>query len=143
LEDALATFEDLRDPFGSAFTERMLGHADRIEGKEEAAEKWYRASLLACRQHDLTVLTASVLYAFADLALARRQHERAIRLAGASGALRQRLGEVWSFETYLVGDVAKAARPFLDEATADSLLEEGRAMGVEDAVAYALQQPPP
>jgi predicted ATPase/class 3 adenylate cyclase len=142
LEGALATFEDLRDPYWSAFTERMMGHADRIEGNKEAAEKWYRASLLTSRQHDLPVMTASALYAFADLALARSQHERAIRLAGASRALRERLGEAWSFETYVVGDVPKAARAFLDEATADSLYEEGQAMGIEDAAAYALQHPP-
>jgi predicted ATPase len=142
LESALATFQELRDPYWTAFTERMMGHADRIEGNGEAAEKWYRASLLTSRQHDLPVMTASALYAFADLALARNQHDRAIRLAGASRALRERLEEAWSFETYVVGDVPNAARAFLDEATADRLYEEGRAMGVDDAVAYALQHPP-
>jgi predicted ATPase len=142
LEDALATFEDLHDRYWSAFTERIVGHVDRVEGHEGAAEQQYRASLLASRQYDLPVVTASVLYAFADLALARRQHERAMRLAGASQALREQLGEVWSFEVHLVGDVPSATRSFLAEAEADSLYEEGRAMGVEDAVAYALQQPP-
>jgi predicted ATPase/class 3 adenylate cyclase len=142
LEDALATFEDLHDRYWSAFTERIVGHVDKVEGNEEAAEQRYRASLLASRQHDLPVVTASALYAFADLALARGQPERAIRLAGASRALREQLGEVWSFEVYLVGDVPSATRSFLPEGAADSLYEEGRAMGVQDAVAYALQQPP-
>jgi hypothetical protein len=119
-----------------------MGHIDRIEGNEEAAEKRYRASLLASTQYDHPFVTASVLYAFADLALARGQPERAIRLAGATRALREQLGEVWSFDMYLVGDIPSAARSFLAEATADSLYEEGRAMGVEDAVDYALHQAP-
>jgi hypothetical protein len=84
LEDALTTFEDLHDPYWSAFTERMMRHVDRIEGNYEAAEKWFRAGLLTSRQHDLPVMTASFLYAYADLALARRRHERAISLAAAS-----------------------------------------------------------
>jgi tetratricopeptide (TPR) repeat protein len=140
-EDALATFEDLLDPYWSAFTERMLGQVDRIEGNLEAAEARYRASLSASRQNDRLVVTASVLYAFADLALARGQHERAIRLIGASDALRARLGELRSFDAEFLGDVREAARSFIDKATEERSYQEGRAMEVDDAAAYALQQP--
>ena len=40
----------------------------------------------------------------------------------------------------MVGDVAGAARPFLDAAEADRVFTEGQAMNLEDAVAYALHQ---
>ncbi|HET6771344.1 MAG TPA: adenylate/guanylate cyclase domain-containing protein [Actinomycetota bacterium] len=139
-EDALATFNDLRDPYWTAFVGRLIGHVDRMEGKNEDAESRFRASLSSSRQHDLLYVIASGLYAFADLALTRGQHERAIRLAGASDALRERLGEVRSFEKELVGDVREAASSFMDEATAESLYKEGRRMEADDAVAYALQQ---
>jgi predicted ATPase/class 3 adenylate cyclase len=138
-EDALATFQDLRDPYWSAFTERMLGQVDRIEGSFEAAEARYRASLSASRQNDRPVVTASVLYAYADLALARGQHERAMRLVGASDALRARHGELRSFDAEFLGDVRAAAHSFLDEAAEERLYQEGWAMELKDAVAYALQ----
>lgn len=38
LEGALATFDDLHDPFWTAFSERMVGHVDRMEENDEAAE---------------------------------------------------------------------------------------------------------
>jgi predicted ATPase/class 3 adenylate cyclase len=139
--EALATFEDLRDPYWSAFTERMVGQVDRIEGNLEAAEALYRTSLSASRQNDQLLVTASVLYAHADLALARGQHERALRLAGASDALRDRLGELRSFDADFLGDVRSAARSFVDEATAERLYQDGRAMELDEAVAYGLQKP--
>jgi predicted ATPase/class 3 adenylate cyclase len=140
-EDALAVFEDLGDPYWGAFTERMLGQVGRIEGHFEAAEARYRTSLLASRQNDQLLVAASVLYAYGDLALAFGQHERAIRLAGASDALRDRLGELRSFDADLFGDIRAAARSFIDEAAAERLYQDGRAMELDEAVAYALQQP--
>ena len=139
-EEALATFEDLRDAYWTGFTERLVGGIDRIEGDDEAAEKRFRASLTAAQRHDLMGLAASGMNAFADLALFRGQHERAIRLAGASDALRERVGEASPLEVQMLGDVRGAASSFLDEATAERLYQEGRGMEVERAVAYALQE---
>jgi predicted ATPase/class 3 adenylate cyclase len=139
-EEALATFEDLRDAYWTGFTERLVGAVDRIEGNDEAAEKRFRSSLTAALRHDLTGLAASGLYAFADLALFRGQHERAIRLVGATDALRERVGEAAPLEIQMVGDVRGAASSFLDEAIAERLYQEGRGMEVERAVAYALQE---
>jgi tetratricopeptide (TPR) repeat protein len=138
-EDALATFTDLQDPYFMAFAERLLGAIDRFEGNFEAAESRFRASLTAGRQHDLPVIVASALYAIADLALARGQPERALRLVGACEALRDEIGEAPSGEAAMVGDVRGAASALVDAAAAESLYQQGRAMGVEEAVAYALE----
>jgi tetratricopeptide (TPR) repeat protein len=141
LELALRTFRDLRDMYWISFAERIAGQAERIAGNFEAAEARYRASLLTSQENELLFVTATVLYGYADVALARGQHQRAVRLAGASDALRERLGDLRSFEAELFGDVRTAARSFLDEAAAERLYQEGRAMELEDAVAYALKQP--
>lgn len=114
-----------------------MGYFDRFDGRYDAAESHYRASLSAARQYDLPIV-ATALYAFADLALARGQHARALRLAGASEALSERLGEDRSFEMTMVGDVRGAAGSFFGEAAAQSLFQEGWAMELADAVAYAL-----
>ncbi|MEX0629140.1 MAG: hypothetical protein WEE67_01730 [Chloroflexota bacterium] len=117
-----------------------MGGVDRIEGNDAAAEKRFRSSLTAAQRHDLTGLAASGMYAFADLALFRGQHERAIRLAGASDALRERAGEASPLEIQMVGDVRGAASSFLDDATAERMYQEGHGMEVDRAVAYALQE---
>jgi predicted ATPase/class 3 adenylate cyclase len=138
-DDALETFEELSDPYWVAFTQLLLGHVDRFEGDEESAEKRYRASLTAFWQHDVLMMTTSVLHAFADLALLRGQQDRALRLAGASDALREPFGEKSPLEEATTGDVRAAARSLLDEATVENLYQEGRAMELEDALTYALQ----
>lgn len=138
-EDALETFKDLRDTYWVALLETMVGGVDRMEGKVEAADRRSRASLSAFRQIDNLMGTSWVIYSFADLALLRGQHERALRLVGASDALRGGV-EMPGLATAMMGDVGAAARSFLDENTAEELYEEGRTMPLEDAVAYALQQ---
>jgi predicted ATPase/class 3 adenylate cyclase len=136
--EALATFDELADPYWSAYAGRLLGGLDRNDGDYAAAEQRFRLSLLTSQEHDLPMVMASDLYAFADLALAREAYERAIRLMGATQALRDRVGEPSALETAIVGDVLGAARAFLDEATADRAFDEGRRMGHEEMVAYAL-----
>ncbi len=139
LEDALATFTQLGDPFWSAFTERWVGWLDQREGEEASAEQRYRSSLKMARTYDIMLVLAMDLYAFADLALARGQFERALCLAGASQTLRDRIGEAPSLEKAAVGDVRAKALAFVDEATADSAYEKGREMDPDEAVAYALR----
>ena len=138
-EDALETFNELGDPYWTAFTELLCGQADRLEGDDKAAEKRYRASLITSAKHDLRMLTVSVLYAFADLAFLRGQHERALRLAGASDALREPFGEKSPLEEATTGDVRAAARSVLPEATAEALYQGGREVRLEEALELALQ----
>jgi tetratricopeptide (TPR) repeat protein len=140
LEDALETFKELHDPYWVAFTELLIGQIDRFEGNDDDAEKRYRSSLTASCEHDFLMLATSVLYAFADLALLRGQHERAIRLAGASDALREPFGDKSPLEKASVTDIPAAVRPLMGEATAEAQYQEGLAMKFEEAVAYALHQ---
>jgi predicted ATPase/class 3 adenylate cyclase len=138
-EDALATFRDLADPYWIAFAERLLGSVEGLGGNYEAGEDRLRASLSIARQHNLPVIIASGLYSFAYLALARGQYERAVRLMGATEALRELVGEAPQGEVAMMGDVRGLAGAFLDETTAERVYEEGRAMELEEAVQYALQ----
>ncbi|MFN2557961.1 MAG: AAA family ATPase [Nitriliruptorales bacterium] len=137
-EDALETFKDLRDAYWVALLETMVGGVDRMEGKVEAADRRFRASLSAFRQIDNLMGTSWVIYSFADLALLRGQHERALRLVGASDALRGGV-EMPGLATAMMGDVGATARSYLDQVTAESLYQEGQAMELEYAVEYALQ----
>jgi len=84
---------------------------------------------------------AESLEGFAALASAREETERAARLWGAAGALREALGIPWLLleravhEPHLI-----ATRSELEEAVWMRAREEGRAMTMEEAVAYALEE---
>jgi predicted ATPase/class 3 adenylate cyclase len=139
-EDALKTFDDLRDTYWVALTQLMVSQVDRKEGKFEAAENRIRAALSGFRQLDSEMGTAWALYSFGDVALHRGEHDRALRLVGASDALLEQVGEMPPLATATMGDVGAAARSLLDEGTAESLYQDGLAMELEDAVTYALKE---
>jgi tetratricopeptide (TPR) repeat protein len=138
-EDALKAFKDLRDTYWVALMELIVSQVDRREGKFDDADKHMCAGLAAFQQLDSLMGTMWALYSFADLALHRGQHERALRLVGASHSLRERVGEMPTLAMATMGDVGEAARSLLDEGTAEGLYHEGLTMELDDAVAYALQ----
>jgi len=137
-EDAMATFTDLRDSYWIVFTERLLGGAEEMGGDLQAAEHHYSTSLVGAQQHGILTTAASALYAFAHIALTREQHERALRLTGASDALRDRVGDAPPMEVAMVGDVRGPASASLDPDRAEVVYQEGRAMDLDEAVSYAL-----
>jgi len=138
-EDALEAFKDLRNTYWVALMELIVSLVDRREGKFDAADKRIRAGLTAFQELDSLMGTMWALYSFADLALHRGKHERPLRLVGASHSLRERVGEMPVLVMATMGDVAEAARSFLDADTAEGLYQEGLTLELEDAVAYALQ----
>ena len=77
------------------------------------------------------------LEAFAALAAARKQPERAARLAGAACRLRESLGQSPGIGPR-IENVLELAREQLGESLAAALFAEGRELTTEDAVGYAL-----
>ncbi len=138
-EEALEAFKDLGNTYWVALMELIVSQVDRREGKFDSADNRIRAGLAAFQQLDSLMGTMWALYSFADLALHRGQHERALRLVGASHSLRERVGEMPALVMATMGDVGEAARSLLDAETAEGLYREGLTLEVEHAVAYALQ----
>ncbi len=79
---------------------------------------------------------------FRTLAIEAGDLERALRLAGASGAVVMRTGvDLADIIAQNEGD-ANRERTMVDEATAARLLAEGAAMPLAQAIAYALEDEP-
>jgi hypothetical protein len=76
----------------------------------------------------------------AAVAQVRGDPERAVRLVGASEAIREQIGDAPAPEMALMGDVRGAASEDLEADVADRLYAEGRAMELGEAVAYALER---
>ena len=79
------------------------------------------------------------LAVLAGPAAAKGQSERAVRLLGASEALREATGlGLQAADQFEIDRYVASARAQLDEATFEAAWAEGRAMTLEEAVAYAL-----
>ena len=117
-----------------------LGWAELGKGDHARAAGLFRESLSQFRELNNPVDIAECLEGFAGVAGARREGQRAARLYGVADSLRESLGA-----PLLPGDRPRyerhlsLARSLLDEAAWKQAWEEGRAMTVEDATAYALE----
>lgn len=83
-----------------------------------------------------------LLMAYAHLAAGEGQAARALRLAGAADALQQTVGTSMgpAYQAYLRRDLDQARRGLSEEEGA-AAWNEGQAMTLEEAAAYALEEP--
>src|SRR5262249_55783521 len=142
LEERLAICRRLGNPALLVHSLGGMGHIERDEGNYGRARAYYQEStVLRQRLGDKFALAQSL----EDLALlAGRQHqtERAIRLLGAQEAFCETLDSVPAL-CDAAGDLATIAegRATLGEARFAALWAEGRALSLEEAVTYALEDP--
>ncbi|MCD6054369.1 MAG: adenylate/guanylate cyclase protein [Rubrobacteraceae bacterium] len=118
-----------------------LGWAALMRGDQQQAQELHRESLALSRQLGDKLVAAEALEGLACSASARGEAKRVARLFGAAEALREAVGyrqeprEQALREPYLV-----AARPRLSKARWDAAWAEGRRLGFEEAIAYALEK---
>jgi predicted ATPase/DNA-binding SARP family transcriptional activator len=139
LEERLAICRELGESYSLIHTLGGLGHLERDEGDYAWARAYYQESLLLRRKLGHQMALAQSLEDFAVLANCERYAERAIRLLGAGEAFCETLGArppVGVAEDY-ERSVAEG-RAALGEAAFAAAWAEGRAMPLEQAVAYAL-----
>jgi hypothetical protein len=116
-----------------------LGWAALMRGDLEQAVALHRESLALSRQLGDKLVGAEALEGLACSASARGEAERVSRLFGAAEALREAVGyQQEPRESALRESYLAAARPRLTEARWDAAWAEGRRLGFEEAIAYAL-----
>jgi predicted ATPase/class 3 adenylate cyclase len=109
------------------------------EDNGEAGEL-FRQSLPLAEQVGESATVADTLWGLAAVATAEGAPERAMRLAGAASALQRMTGEtVPPIDEARNERYVAAAKEELDHDSRETLMEEGRAMSRERAVAYALR----
>lgn len=110
----------------------------------DCASAWslYRESLVIWRKLGDRWRIAQALDGFAGVAACQSQPDRAIRLAGAAAALRESIRAPLPrpLRTVLERWLEPARQTLSEEAYATAWVE-GRAMGLEQAIAYALASP--
>jgi tetratricopeptide (TPR) repeat protein len=138
--EAFELFEELGDRFGAGWAAHSVGLALTPLGELAEARRYLdRAMRSFSEAGDLTGI-GLVLNDFAALAATEKDLERAIRLRAASWAIEQEAGQalVSNMESYYswAPDPTQSGLTSEQEAR---LNEEGKAMSVEEAVAYALE----
>ena len=119
-----------------------LGHAVLAQGQAGRARGLFVESLALARELEDRGGVAEGLAGFAAVAAAEGRGERAARLLAAATAHWEAHGLVmWPAERAEYERTTARARAQLDEATWQRAWDEGRAMTMERAIAYALEEP--
>ena len=117
-----------------------LAHLLRREGDLEGARAVYRETIRAWQTTGSLLAVAHQLESFAYLAVAEDELERAVRLLGAATALRESVGgDMLPYERVEYDSVVESLRQAFGAEPFDALFMAGRALGMNAAVAYALE----
>jgi predicted ATPase len=141
LEEVVAIWRRLGERLHVAFDLLWLAFAHGRLGRRGDARSAALEALELFREVDNRTGIGIAFVDLAFLATWEGRHEHAIRLAGASEALREQVGgPPGGFAGILEGDPVVEARVHLSEDAARRAWEEGLSMSVEEAVALAQRE---
>jgi non-specific serine/threonine protein kinase len=143
IKGALPLVEEAGDTFGTANALGMLGRVASEQGQfEEAAGYMVRTLRMFMSLGDMSGI-AFTLDDLAAVAIGKGRFERAIVLTAAAQNIRDTLGGAAPTALVVIPDARGAARGVLDEEAIEAASAKGKAMTLERAVAYALEERPP
>jgi non-specific serine/threonine protein kinase len=144
-EECLALQREIGDKRGVAITLINLGLLASKEGDLAGLRSCLAESLTLCSALGEKSLTAYALEGFAELAQAQEQPERAVRMYGASDALRAAIGTPLTLDEReeVERPLLARLRATLGEDAFESAWAAGHALTWEQAVAYALEDETP
>ena len=141
--DSLPMFREMGDKHRINIIYSELAHIKRYEGQYANAELLYRETILQWQTLGHRGAVANQLECFAYIAKAREQVERAVRLLGTAQVLREKIDMPMSSAEQVEYDREVAdLRAHTDEKFFAAAWGEGRAMSMEQAIAYALENKP-
>jgi predicted ATPase/class 3 adenylate cyclase len=142
-EEALSISREMDHKPGIVQSLSTLGDVVVQLGNYVAARSLYEESLAILRESDDRRGIARLLEGFAGLAATQSDPQRALRLAGAAAALHEAIRPPLSPpEQARLDRYLEPARQALSEEAQKAAFEEGRAMTMEQAIAYALSDEP-
>jgi predicted ATPase/class 3 adenylate cyclase len=140
-EKSLHMHQEIGDLFGLMDSLHELGRAALEMGDLDVARSCFIESLDVLAPLGYRTLVAIVIDHLAAEAIKRGRPLRALRLGGASEALKEAAGGRAPPEFMDLPDPREVVRPSLSDEQIASAWEEGRAMRLHEAVAYARAEP--
>jgi tetratricopeptide (TPR) repeat protein len=142
-EEALPLVHEVEDKFQLTHVLGAMGHAALVQGDHVRARVLYQESLALRREVRNTHAIAQSLEGFASLAWRQQQCERAARLFGAADSIYAGLGTPLPVAIGVEsGRTVSDARSALGEEAFAAAWADGRAMSLEQAIAFALEELP-
>jgi non-specific serine/threonine protein kinase len=143
LEESLRVLRGLGSPDEVKRCLFLLGHLACDQGDYAAARTRFAEMMKDAPLERNPWVAPWALLGYARLVAGEGQAERALRLVGAADMLRQTVGTSLgpAYQAYLRRDLERAWRA-LDEEEGAAAWEEGHAMTMEEAIAYALEDAP-
>jgi tetratricopeptide (TPR) repeat protein len=139
LEESLALSQELGDAQDSAYALSALGQLARQRGEHGRARVLYTQSLYLAKNLDDKSGIAGCLEGIAGVAEQAGQPERAAQLLGAAEALRTEIsGPLSPAEHPIYDHDVAAVQAVLAEGVFQAAWAAGKALSLEEAVAYAL-----
>jgi non-specific serine/threonine protein kinase len=136
----LAAFHEMGDQHRANMIHSECAHMQRLEGHHDKAESMYRETILEWQRLGHRAAVANQLECFAFIAKVNEQPERAIKLLGAAEALREIIQiDMSPMERVEYEREAGELRARMSEKEFNIQWLEGRAMTMEQAIAYALE----
>jgi non-specific serine/threonine protein kinase len=143
-EEAAALFRERGSKTGLHYALDNLGWAALLQGDHERARTSFEESLTLCKELGDKIIAAASLEGLACISGAKGEALRAAKLFGAAEALRQAVGAVayqpTPEEDSLREPYRASARSRLGEEAWEEALAKGRAMGLQEAIEYALSE---
>jgi len=141
LIEARAQYRALHDVRFDRVVSSELAHVLRRQGRLAEAESEYRETIRGWQVSGNDGAVANQLECFGLIAVARGQGTRAARLLGAAEILREEAeAPMTAFEREEYGAAVGQLREELDEEARRSAWAEGRRIGADAAVAFALSE---
>lgn len=139
LDESLNTFREIGDRYGVASAQCTLANLSYDQGHYERALSFFKESLTIRGEIGDKHGIAECLVGLARVAMAENQFERAIQLFEWAATQREVLNIQPSASGQEQSDRSKArARGMLEDEAFASACEQGRAMTLEQAIAFAL-----
>ncbi len=139
LEEAVTLNREMGDREGIANSLNGLGNIVRSQGDYGVARDLYEEGLIISNEMGDGWTLAYLLEDMGGLAALQGQAERALRLVGAAFSLREAIGSPLSpAEKNKLEVLLANARQALAETAQNTILAEGRAMSLAQAIEYAL-----
>jgi predicted ATPase/class 3 adenylate cyclase/DNA-binding XRE family transcriptional regulator len=140
-EESLDLFTELRDRHRIAMIHSEFAHLDRRQGHFAQAKLHYRETILKWHQIGHRAAVAHQLECFAFIAKAEEEDQRAAKLFGAAEILRENPNLPMNpMEQVEYEREVSDLRANMDEATFARAWAEGRALTMEQAIAFALEE---
>jgi tetratricopeptide (TPR) repeat protein len=141
LEEVLSFYRQAQVIFAADVPSVMLGAVAIREQDYARAKALYTECLLLDKQMGEYQQLAECLIGFAGIAIAEKRFERAAQLLGAAETeVQARRSPLENFDQAELKRLMTVLREKLGDADFDELANEGRAMTMEQAIAFALEQ---